>query len=59
MAVLPKRFARFGLTIHPTKPTLMAFRKPEAHQGRPWERHIHVSRIDPLLDEIAPGILGN
>jgi len=33
MAVLPKRFARFGLTIHPTKTTLIAFRKPEAHQG--------------------------
>jgi group II intron reverse transcriptase/maturase len=33
MAVLPKRCARFGLTIHPTKTALMAFRKPEAHQG--------------------------
>ena len=33
MAVLPKRFARFGLTIHPTKTALIAFRKPKAHQG--------------------------
>src|SRR5207248_5040988 len=33
MAVLPKRLARFGLTIHPTKTTLIAFRKSEAHQG--------------------------
>jgi len=33
MAVLPKRFARFGLTIHPTKTALIGFRKPEAHQG--------------------------
>jgi RNA-directed DNA polymerase len=33
MAVLPKRFAHFGLTMHPTKTTLMAVRKPEAHQG--------------------------
>ena len=33
MAVLPKRFARFGLTMHPTKTPLIAFRKPEAHQG--------------------------
>ena len=32
MAVLPKRFARFGLSIHPTKTALIAFRKPEAHQ---------------------------
>ena len=32
MAVLPKRFARFGLRIHPTKTALIAFRKPEARQ---------------------------
>jgi RNA-directed DNA polymerase len=30
MAVLPKRFARFGLRRHPTKTALRAFRKPEA-----------------------------
>ena len=28
MAVLPKRFARFRLTIHPQKTRLMGFRKP-------------------------------
>ena len=33
MAVLPKRFARFGLRMHPTKTALIACRKPEAHQG--------------------------
>ena len=33
LAVLPKRFARFGLTIHPTKTALIAFRKPNAHQA--------------------------
>src|SRR5919109_619101 len=33
MAVLPKRVARFGLRIHPTKTALIAFRKPEAHHG--------------------------
>ena len=33
MAVLPKRFARCGLRMHPTKTALIAFRKPEAHQG--------------------------
>jgi hypothetical protein len=33
MVVRPKRFARFGLTIHPQKPRLVAFRKP----GRPGE----------------------
>ena len=28
MDVLPKRFARFGLSIHPTKTALIAFKKP-------------------------------
>jgi len=30
MTALPKRFARFGLTIHPQKTTLVAFGKPSA-----------------------------
>ncbi len=33
MAVLPKRFARFGLTIHPEKTALIAFGKPHARQA--------------------------
>ena len=33
MAVLPKRFARFGLTIHPEKTALIVFGKPEARQA--------------------------
>ena len=33
MAVLPKRFARYGLTIPPTKTALIAFSKPETPQG--------------------------
>jgi RNA-directed DNA polymerase len=33
MAVLPKRFARYGLTIHPTKTALIAFGKPAGHRG--------------------------
>jgi group II intron reverse transcriptase/maturase len=33
MAVLPKRFAGFGLTIHPEKTALIAFRKPEGRQA--------------------------
>jgi len=33
MAVRPKRCARLGLRMHPTKPALIACRKPEAHQG--------------------------
>src|SRR6266699_2826594 len=33
MDVLPKRFSRFGLRIHPTKTALRAFRKPDACEG--------------------------
>jgi len=33
MAVLPKRFARYGLPIHPTQTALMAFGKPAGHAG--------------------------
>ena len=33
MAVLPKRCARCGLTLHPTKTAGMACRKPATHQG--------------------------
>jgi hypothetical protein len=33
MAMLPKRVARDGLTIHPSKTTLSAFRKPATPQG--------------------------
>ena len=33
MAVLPRRFPRFGLSMQPTKTALIAFRTPEAHQG--------------------------
>jgi RNA-directed DNA polymerase len=33
MAVLPKRFARLGLTIHPEKTALIAFGKPDARQA--------------------------
>src|SRR5437764_12415787 len=32
MAVLPKRFARFGLRMHPTKTALITFRTPAARQ---------------------------
>ena len=34
MEVLPKRFARFGLTVHPKKTVLVQFRKPAAKEGQ-------------------------
>jgi RNA-directed DNA polymerase len=33
IAVLPKRFARYGVTIHPEKTALIAFGKPAARQA--------------------------
>ena len=33
MDVLPQRCARYGLTMHPTQTTVIAFRKPAARQG--------------------------
>ena len=60
MAVLPKRFARFGLTMHPTKTALSAFRKPEAHQEADrGNGTCTFLGFDPRLDESAPGVLGD
>lgn len=33
MAVLPKRFGRYGLTIHPTKTKLIKFGRPKLHDN--------------------------
>ena len=35
MAVLPKRFGKYGLTIHPDKTRLVPFRKPEGSPHPP------------------------
>jgi hypothetical protein len=43
MGVLPKRFARFGLRIHPTKTTLIGFRKPKARPVRMGTAHSNFS----------------
>jgi hypothetical protein len=39
-AVLPKRFARFGLTSHPQKTALIAFGKPSAQAEETKEKHL-------------------
>jgi group II intron reverse transcriptase/maturase len=45
LAVLPKRFSRYGLTLHPEKTRLVAFRRPDRDDesspgsGGPAERH--------------------
>jgi len=38
MDVLPKRFARFGLTLHPDKTRLLDFRRPRSGGTRPSQR---------------------
>ena len=35
MAVLPKRFGKYGLTIHPDKTRLVPFRKPQGERKGP------------------------
>ena len=61
MAVLPNAFcAASVLTIHPTKTVPGSVQEAGLPCGvRHWERHIRVSRIDPLLDEVAPGFVGD
>ena len=34
MEVLPKRFGKYGLTLHPEKTRLVDFRKPQAHESK-------------------------
>jgi RNA-directed DNA polymerase len=38
LAVLPKRFARYGLTIHPDKTRLVPFERPHRASPRPHEQ---------------------
>jgi len=59
MAVFPKRFHRFKLTIHPEKTALIAFKKPprRVHSARGHgERRL--SWLYPLLGQDTPWILG-
>lgn len=37
MEVIPKRFGKYGLTVHPTKTRLIPFRSPSATTGDPGE----------------------
>ena len=60
MEVLPKRFERYGLTIHPEKTKSVEFSSPgraSARRNREW--HIHISWIYSLLGPITPRVLGD
>ena len=62
MEVVPKRFGKYGLTVHPTKTKLVSFRPPSSRTKdddgpvRPW--HVRPAWIHPLLGEILEGLLG-
>ena len=46
MAVLPKRFARFGLRIHPEKTALIAFSNPQCPAGHRRRETAHSTFSD-------------
>ncbi len=47
MQVLPKRFDRFGLTIHPEKSKLIAFARPCRAVATPSQRRLGIDRQSP------------
>jgi hypothetical protein len=49
LAVLPKRFAKYGLTIHPEKTRLVPFERPDRASDRPEARWRHPSGTFDLL----------
>ena len=63
MAVLPKRFGKYGLTIHPEKTRLVPFERPSGardranSEGRNPQGHSPVG-IHPLLGPLSEGVLG-
>jgi group II intron reverse transcriptase/maturase len=50
MAVLPKRFGRYGLELHPTKTRMMAFRRPPMREAgrKPGAQRLGRSTFDFL-----------
>src|SRR3954471_15392982 len=59
MEVLPKRFGKYGLTLHPEKTRLVPFQgirpgaPPGAPRGTPW--HVRLLGVHPLLGSDAQG----
>ena len=62
--VLPKRFAKYGLTLHPDKTRLVDFRRPDRRDSaRPTARrgpagHLRPAGLHPLLGHVPQGLLG-
>ena len=60
MDVLPQRFTRFRLTMHPEKTALMACKRPPSRtQSAGGTGTCRLARIDPLLGQNTPGIRGH
>ena len=62
MAVLPKRFGKYGLTIHPDKTRLVPFRKPQGERkatGRERPGNVRLPGVHALLGAIPEGELGS
>jgi len=60
--VLPKRFGKYGLTLHPDKTRLVAFRPPSGPRQWFWcgppARNVRPAGVHPLLGPLAEGELG-
>ena len=58
--VLPKRFGKYGLTLHPDKTRLVRFEPPRSEAGTAARRTGEASTfsVSPTTGEIAPGLLG-
>ena len=52
--VLPKRFGKYGLTIHPDKTRLVAFGRPRGTQGTE-AGNLRLFRLYPLLGQVSSG----
>ena len=58
MDVLPKRFGKYGLTIHPDKTRLVPFRKPQGERQRDRReraRDVRLPGVHPFLGRSRKG----
>ena len=64
LAVLPKRFGKYGLTLHPEKTRLIDFRRredtsPRDSSDRPTTGDVRSAGLYPLLGEVPTWVLGD
>ncbi len=64
LSVLPKRFERYGLALHPDKTRLVPFKRPDRSRNRdgngpgPGPGKLRLSRLHDLLDQKPGGPMG-